>query len=229
LISPPDRATPVSPLVKQSTNPSADPSGDDRMIDDDELMVKVQEMQTWAFNALVQRYQGALFGFFYANTRDRQLAEDLTQDTLLKVYDQAWDYLPSGRFRGWLFRLARNHLIDTIRRQRRDALIRAVGPDSEDDDPLASVVSGVESPEDEADQHELSRIVDKLLAELPEEQRLTFTLHHFSEMPLPEVAHVLETSTSTTKSRLRLAREKLRERLADLGIQGALPENHHDD
>ena len=38
------------------------------MIDDDELMVKVQEMQTWAFNALVQRYQGALFGFFYANS-----------------------------------------------------------------------------------------------------------------------------------------------------------------
>jgi len=63
-------------------------------------------------------------------------------------------------------------------------------------------------------------MVDELLEDLPEEQRLTFTLHHFAELSLPEVAEIMHSSTATTKSRLRLAREKLREKLAARGVEG---------
>jgi RNA polymerase sigma-70 factor, ECF subfamily len=193
---------------------------DQRAREDDALMIRLQEMDRKAFDELVARYQGSLFGFFYANTRDRQLAEDLTQDTLLKVFDQAWDYVPSGRFRGWLFRIARNLMIDAVRRHSRDALIKALPAADGDEDPLATVVGGLVGPADEANQHELSTIVDKLLAELPDEQRLTFSLHHFSELGLPEISRILDTNLSTSKSRLRLAREKLQSRLADFGITG---------
>jgi RNA polymerase sigma-70 factor (ECF subfamily) len=55
---------------------------------------------------------------------------------------------------------------------------------------------------------------------LPEEQRLTFSLHHFSELGLPEISRILDTNLSTSKSRLRLAREKLQSRMADFGITG---------
>ncbi len=185
---------------------------------DDELMIRLQAGDAKAFDALVERHQNPLVGFFVANTRDRQLAEDLTQETLLRVYDQAWDYLPTGRFRGWLYRIARNLMIDTIRRQSRDALIRAVRSEAEEPFALASIAGDVLSPDDDAGGRELAALVDAALAKIPDEQRLTFSLHHFAGLSLPEIAQILETSVSTTKSRLRLARERLREALVAQGV-----------
>ncbi len=186
---------------------------------DDQLMLRLQEGDRRAFDELVDRHQGSLLGFFFRQTHDRQLAEDLTQDTLLRVYNQSWDYLPRGCFRGWMFRIGRNLLIDNTRRRSHDALVKALrsGPD-DDHDVLARAVSEVVSPLEEADRRELADLVDALLLEIPQEQRLTFLLHHYSGLRLPEVAQAMETNLPTTKSRLRLAREKLRDKLAEHGV-----------
>lgn len=188
------------------------------MTEDDQLMIRIQSGEACAFEELVDKYQGALHGFFYRNTRDSQLAEDLTQETLLRVYNQSWDYLPVGRFRGWMYRIGRNLMIDNVRRQSHDALIRAVkGAGKDDQDMLARVAGEFLSPEEKASQHELAALVNELLEEIPAGQRLTFTLHHFSGLTLPEVADVTETTTATAKSRLRLAREKLQQKLKRRG------------
>jgi RNA polymerase sigma-70 factor (ECF subfamily) len=187
---------------------------------DDELMLRLQEGDRRAFDVLVDRHQGSLLGFFIRQTRDRQLAEDLTQDTLLRVFSQSWDYLPRGCFRGWMFRIARNLLIDTSRRRSHDALIRAIQnnhPDAEHD-LTARLIAEVASPGELADQREVAELVDQLLEQIPEEQRVTFLMHHYSGLSLPEVALAMESNLPTTKSRLRLAREKLREKLAERGI-----------
>jgi RNA polymerase sigma-70 factor (ECF subfamily) len=181
-------------------------------------MAGVQAGDSRAFETLVMRYQQPLINFFYSNTRDVQFAEDLTQETLLRVHDQAWDYLPTRRFRGWMFRIARNLLIDNIRRRAHDALVRSVRGTGDEQCVLASLAADLVSPDEQADQRELAALVDELLFQLPEEQRLTFTLHHFADLSLPEVGEILHSSTATTKSRLRLAREKLREKLAARGV-----------
>ena len=187
---------------------------------DDELMIRLQGGEKDPFDELVRRYQGPLFGFFLKNIRDAQQAEDLSQETLLRVYHQFWDYLPSGRFRGWMYRIARNLMIDNIRRQSHDALVRAVkGRADDENDTLARIAGELDSPDEVASHSELSALVDLVLEELPEEQRLTFTLHHYGGLTLPEVANVMETSVPTTKSRLRLAREKLKEKLAVRGVR----------
>ncbi len=188
--------------------------------DDDQLMIELQAGNSRAFEELVERYQAPLIGFFFRNTRDRQMSEDLTQETLLRVYNQAWDYLPLGRFRGWMYRIARNLMIDSIRRQSHDALIRAVQSRDEDDNALARLVGEVTSPEDRAQMRELAQTVDELLQQLPELQRTTFVMHHYAGLTLSEVADATETTTSTAKSRLRLAREKLREKLRERGVTG---------
>lgn len=186
---------------------------------DDALMLRMQSGDESAFNELMEKYQGPLWGFFYRNTRDRQLAEDLTQDTLLRVYNQSWDYLPRGKFRGWMYRIGRNLMIDNVRRQSHDALVRAVrGRADDEDDGLARLAVEVLSPDAVAAQKELRLLVDDLLEEIPEEQRWTFVLHHYAELSLPEVADAMETSVPTTKSRLRLAREKLRDALRRHGV-----------
>src|SRR5262245_19089421 len=195
-------------------------SEDAIIADDDPLMIAIQEGDSKAFETLVARHQQSLINFFYSNSRDLQFAEDLTQETLLRVYDQAWDYLPTGRFRGWMYRIARNLLIDNIRRRSHDALVRSVRGTGDETCILASMAEEVKSPDDDADQNELAGLVDELLQELPEEQRLAFTLHHFADLSLPEVAEIMHSSTATTKSRLRLAREKLREKLSARGVEG---------
>lgn len=188
------------------------------MLDDDELMVRLQEGDSRAFEELVERHQGRLIGFFFTNTRDRQLAEDLTQETLLRVFDQAWDYLPVGKFQGWMYRIARNLLIDTVRRRSHDALIKAVQSNGEEETTLAGVAAEILSPEALADQREIVALVDDLLQQLPDDQRLTFTLHHYAGLSLGEVADIMETTLPTSKSRFRLAKEKLQERLLERGI-----------
>lgn len=190
----------------------------DSDLDDDALMIRVQERNAAAFEALIDRYQAPLIGFFFANSRDRQLAEDLAQETFLRVYDQAWDYLPVGKFRGWLYRVARNLLIDTVRRQSRDALVRAVKSDGDEAFDFSSLAGDLLSPLETADRNEFTDRVGRLIDELPYEQRLTFILHHLCGLGLPEVAEIMETSVSTSKSRLRLAREKLQERVVAEGI-----------
>jgi RNA polymerase sigma-70 factor (ECF subfamily) len=189
-------------------------------LNDDELMIRLQGGENAAFEQLVRRYQGPLFGFFLKNIRDAQLAEDLSQETLLRVYNQFWDYLPTGRFRGWMYRIARNLMIDNIRRQSHDALVRAVkGRADDENDTLARIAGELESPDEIASHSELASMVDEVLDEIPEEQRLTFTLHHYGGLTLPEVANVMQTALPTTKSRLRLAREKLQEKLAIRGVR----------
>ncbi|MEZ6065887.1 MAG: RNA polymerase sigma factor [Planctomycetaceae bacterium] len=189
------------------------------MLDDDQLMIAIQSGDSAAFDELVDRYERSLIGFFFHNLRDIQLAEDLTQETLLKVYHQAWDYLPLGSFKGWLFRIARNLMIDDIRKRSHDALIKAVkGSLPGEDDPLTRLVGRVAPPDAAIDGAELSGIIGELLGEIPEDQRLTFVLHHHSELPLAEVARIMEVTEPTTKSRLRLAREKLQEKLRVRGL-----------
>jgi RNA polymerase sigma-70 factor (ECF subfamily) len=188
------------------------------MTDDDALMKRIQSGDSAAFECLVDRYEGPLTGFFFRNLRDIQLSEDLTQETLLRIYNQSWDYLPLGRFKAWMYRIARNLMIDSVRKQSHDALVRAVKSKPDNDDSLTRLVVDVVSPLQQAQHRELARLVDEMLGQLPEEQRLTFVLHHYSGLSLPEVAEAMETSVSTTKSRLRLSREKLREKLERLGV-----------
>ncbi len=189
------------------------------MTEDDQLMIRIQSGDARAFEELVDRYQAALIGFFYRTTHDRQASEDLTQETLLRVFNQSWDYIPLGRFRAWMYCIGRNLMIDSIRRQSHDALVKAVlGKKEDEDDALARLAGEVLPPDQKAHQRELFQLVDQLLDEVPEEQRLTFTLHHYSGLTLSEVAEVMETSLPTTKSRLRLTREKLQKKLAERGI-----------
>jgi len=191
--------------------------------DDDQRMIRLQEGDRSAFDEIVRHWQGPLFGFFLRNLRDRSLSEDLVQESLLRLYRGAWDYLPSGQFRGWLFRIARNLLIDQTRRASRDALVRQVrlkaDPGEGNVDGLLGLLSdGSVAPVDQAAQSEIATVVAELLDELPDEQRQTFTLHHYDSLTLSEVADAMQTSLPTAKSRLRLAKEKLRYQLTCRGF-----------
>jgi RNA polymerase sigma-70 factor (ECF subfamily) len=187
---------------------------------DDDLMIRIQEGDDSAYNELVQRYYGMLFGFFLRNTRDPHQAEDLSQDTFLRIHSQAWEYIPQGKFKSWMFRIGRNIMIDDVRRQNRDALVHTFqSAQHHDQDQLAQVVEELVLPEDVASMREFSDLLTLCLQDLPPDQRETLTMYYFSGLSLPEIAHILDANLATTKSRLRLAREKLKSALAEHGIK----------
>ena len=191
--------------------------------EDDERMIRLQTGDACAFNELVGAWQGPLFGFFLRNTRDQHLAEDLVQETLLRLYRHCWDYLPKGLFKGFLFRIARNLLIDHTRRAVHDVLIRriclrAASSHGEDFDLMQQVPDDLVSPVTKVLEREVAAAVKELLTQLPDEQRQTFMLHHYDSLTLSEVADAMNTSLPTAKSRLRLAKEKLRHLLTCRGF-----------
>ncbi len=196
----------------------SDPSPS-QLNDDDALMFALQEGDRTAFDQLVVRHQQSLIGFFIRHLRDVQLAEDLAQETLLRVFITSWDYLPRGKFRGWMFRIARNLLIDNTRKRSHDALVRAVKTRGGDGADGLHWIPGAEtSVDDRASQHEVRDAVDEMLPQLPDEQRVTFILYHYSGLSLPEIADATESNLPTTKSRLRLGRSKLRTQLERRGF-----------
>ena len=191
--------------------------------EDDQRMIRLQEGDSTAFNELVSLWQGPLFGFFIRNMRDEHLSEDLVQETLLRLYRNCWDYLPRGLFKGFLFRIARNLIIDHSRRTTNDVLIRrvqgrAAGHDGEEFDLMQFIPQECASPLDRAVEREIAAAVQEILQELPEEQRQTFLLHHYESLTLSEVAVAMQTSLPTAKSRLRLVKEKLRNLLVCRGF-----------
>jgi RNA polymerase sigma-70 factor (ECF subfamily) len=188
-------------------------------LSDDALMLRIQAADKIAFDVLVDRYQSQLQGFFFRKNRDVQLAEDLTQDTFLRLLEKSWDFLPSGRFRGWLFRIAYHILIDDVRKRGGDALTKSIRNSvMGDDDVLARMTDSMLGPEAIVSGRQFREIVDEMLATLSNDQRMTFILHHFEELSLPEVADAMHSILPTTKSRLRLAREKLRSMLLERHI-----------
>ncbi len=196
------------------------PSTDGRVLtEDDQLMIRIQEGDQRAFDVLVERHQKRLFYFFLDNLRDPHLAEDLAQETLLKVYNQSWDYLPLGRFTSWMYRVARNLLIDDYRKRSHDALLHCTRPSKEsEDDLLGGVADDLSLPEEFARKSEEQQKIHLLLQQLPEDQRQTLTLHYFGNLKLHEIAELMDANLATTKSRLRLAREKLKSLLEKEGI-----------
>lgn len=190
--------------------------------EDDVRMIRLQEGEPEAFDEIMSAWQGPLFGFFMRRTKDVQRSEDLVQETLLRLYRKAWNYLPTGAFRGWLFRIANNLLIDNVRKRSSDALIRRVTSSATADGEAMSLLDlmpdGLVSSETKASNREIAELVDELLSDLPDEQRQTFMLHHYESLTLSEVATAMKTNLPTAKSRLRLAKEKLRYQLSCRGI-----------
>lgn len=187
---------------------------------DDSRMIRLQSGDAAVFAEITAAWQRPLFCFFFRNTRCKETSEDLVQETMLRLFRNCWDYLPRGLFRGFLFRIARNLLTDHSRRLRNDVLLHALRSTlvaESELDIMLQLPDSLPSPAESGEAREFREVLNQLLLLLPEEQRLSFTLHYYDSLTLPEVADAMACSLPAVKGRLRLAREKLRQQLASRG------------
>lgn len=178
-------------------------------------MVAFQEGDAEAFDALVGRYQHALTNHFYRMCYDRGIAEDLTQETFLRVVRYRARYRPEATFRTFLFAVARNLFIDHYRS--RKAAPKAVSADVRVNDEGATIADLIEGREEAAEERlevgELAEKVREATLELPEAQREVFLLVTEQGLKYREVAAVLGVPVGTVKSRVNAALTQLRGRL----------------
>lgn len=193
--------------------------GEDRT--DEELLAAYQQGDMGAFEALLRRHRAPLFSFLLRMLGDREKAEDLAQETFLRIVKgaQAWEH--RARFQTWLFTIARNLCVDASRRDRfrRADSLDQTGPD--DAPPMVETVPGSEiDPARGAESAKLRPALVKALQGLPAEQREVFILREQAGVPFKEIAEMVGVNENTVKSRMRYALEGLRKALLAAGVDG---------
>ena len=180
---------------------------------DEALMLMYQKGNVRAFEVLLERHRKPVFNFIYRFVRSRDVAEDLLQDTFLRVIKGANNYQRKATFTTWLYTIARNLCVDRSRRQkhRKHASLDQPMTKSEDAGTLLDVVAGDEMPSDrKAISRQLHQAMQEAIGRLSEEQREVFLMREFLSMPFKQIADVVGVPENTVKSRMRYALEKLR-------------------
>jgi RNA polymerase sigma-70 factor (ECF subfamily) len=192
--------------------------GENRWLDDPDvvLMLRVRDGDEDAFGQLADRYGARVFGFFCRRLGDRQEAEDLTQDVLLRLFRARQRYEPRARFSTWVFHITQNVARNALRfRQRHPSVRFSALPDAEN--LWNALPSGsADSPSRPLERAELAGVVRAAIAGLGERQRAALELHQFHDQTYAEVAAQLDMTPKAAKSLLYRTRNLLRERLTPI-------------
>jgi RNA polymerase sigma factor (sigma-70 family) len=181
---------------------------------DEALIGRYARGDAAAFVPLYRRHEMRVWRYLERNVGNRATADELMQEVWFAVARDAVRYQPTSRFTTWLFTIARNRMIDSIRTSRQQVSLETLGYEAElvvqqlttapNAGPLAAVVV-----------RDQAAALTQALGQLPREQRDAFLLQIEGDLSVEEVATITQSSFETTKSRLRYARTKLRELLSE--------------
>ena len=161
-----------------------------------------------AFAALVRKYQKQVHALAWRKVGDFHTAEEITQDTFLRVYKKLGTLKDPHRFEGWLYRIAARQCL-LFQRKKRLQTQPLEDTDSKHIEKMTYSQYLIEA-QAEAATEARRNIAQKLLGRLRESERTVVTLHYFGEMTCEEISRFLGVSASTVKSRLRRARQRLK-------------------
>jgi RNA polymerase sigma-70 factor (ECF subfamily) len=164
-----------------------------------------------AFGLLVERYQHRLYGSLVHVTGSTEQARDIAQDAFVHAFEKLSTFRGQSQFYSWLFRIALNAAISAQRKTQRvtgsvDAVKEATGQE-----PVDGRAGAV--PWDRLETQERQMLVQRALAELPEEYRAALVLKEMDDLKYEEIAAVLQVPLGTVRSRIHRARQELRARL----------------
>ena len=185
---------------------------------DESLMLRYRDGDVRAFEVLVTRHRRPVYNFIFRFVRDAAQAEDLLQETFLRLIKGADAYEKQAKFTTWLYTIARNLCVDASRRgkHRKAASLDAPINGEEDGAALIDLVAGGGPAVDrQAISRELAVRIRRAVEALPDEQREIFLLREVNDLQFNEIAEIVGVPENTVKSRMRYALEKLREALEE--------------
>lgn len=201
-------ASPASEPTTGETGDGAigakDRPSDLRHASDQDVVAWARQGHEPAFRELVRRYERPLFSLLYRMVRDRALAEDLAQETFVKVLNGIRSYRPEFKFSSWIFKIANNAAIDHLRRRNLNTLSLNGSPlaetQEETDATSLQVGDRAESPLDEVEARELGTAIERAIARLRPEYRACILLRHIEGYSYEEIAQTLDLPLGTVKT-----------------------------
>ena len=187
---------------------------------DADIVALAQQGRESAFRELIRRYERPVFSLIFRMVRDRELAEDLSQDTFVKVLNHIDRYRPEFKLSSWLFKIANNVAIDHLRRRQLDTVSMSGSPHAETTEAIEAtsfdIVAQQESALDEMEARELGSAIEQAIARLRPEYRSCIMLRHVEGRSYEEIAATLDLPLGTVKTYIHRARHELRRALGHL-------------
>lgn len=173
-----------------------------------------------AYRELIRRYERPVFSLIYRMVRNRELAEDLSQETFVKVLNAIESYRPEFKFSSWVFKIANNTAIDHLRRRELDTLSLDGSPHAETPDSVEATALQIgdtsENPLEEVEARELGGAIEEGIRQLRPEYRSCILLRHVEGRSYEEIAEILNLPLGTVKTYIHRARNELRITLGHL-------------
>jgi RNA polymerase sigma-70 factor (ECF subfamily) len=164
------------------------------------------------FSGLYNRYKNRVFGFLVRMTSDREIAEDLLQDTFLAAMRNANQFDRSRNFLSWIFGIAHKRTIDYFRHIKVENEHQA--------DTEHSVGKGPETPEINLENSQLKIVLNEAIKTLDPLQREVFLLREVGDVPFKEIAQIMNCPINTALGRMRLALKNIRKEIKRKGLYG---------
>jgi RNA polymerase sigma-70 factor (ECF subfamily) len=187
---------------------------------DQEIVTLARAGEEAAYRELIRRYERPLFSLLYRMVRDRELAEDLAQETFVKALNAIESYRPEYKFSSWIFKIANNAAIDHLRRRELDTLSLEGSPHAETPEAVEATALQIgnrqESPLEAVEARELGGQIEQAIAQLRPEYRSCILLRHVEGRAYEEIAEILNLPLGTVKTYIHRARNELRQALAHL-------------
>jgi len=187
---------------------------------DQEVVAAAAAGEEAAYRELVHRYERPVFSLIYRMVRNRELAEDLSQETFIKVLNALASYRPEYKFSSWVFKIANNAAIDHLRRRELDTLSLEGSPHADTAEKIEATALQIgekaESALDAVANKELGGEIEQAIARLRPEYRTCILLRHVEGRPYEEIAEILNLPLGTVKTYIHRARNELRIALAHL-------------
>lgn len=184
-------------------------------------MQRFRAGQASAFRLLTTRYSEKVFNFALRQVRNPETAQDLVQETFLRVVKNASSFRAESRFSTWIFTIARNLCVDALRRAKHRNTVALDAPLRHGETDGATMLDMVKDDKPISDTRlsdkRFTTALDEALGALPEEQREVFLMREVHGLKFREIADVVGVPENTVKSRMRYALEGLRQRLAAFG------------
>jgi RNA polymerase sigma-70 factor (ECF subfamily) len=190
---------------------------------DHDLVVLARSGSEKAYRELLDRYQRPVFSLVYRMVRDRERAEDIAQETFIKVFNHLDRYNPKYKFSSWIFKIASNLAIDQLRKKELPTVSldgsRHARTDDEIEATRINVESRDENPHELLEAKELGEEIEGAIGQLRPEYRTAVVLRHVEGRPYEEIAEIMDIPLGTVKTYIHRARTELKETLAHLRVE----------
>jgi len=187
---------------------------------DQEVVALAKEGRDEAYRELIRRYERPVFSLIFRMVRNRELAEDLCQETFIKVLNAVQSYRPEYKFSSWVFKIANNAAIDHLRKRELDTLSLEGSPHADTPELVEATALQIsergENQLQEVENRELGGTIEIAIGNLRPEYRSCILLRHVEGRSYEEIAEILNLPLGTVKTYIHRARNELRVSLKDL-------------